>query len=328
MLKKWGLIALKITVSVGLIWFIMKDLDVDAALVRLRQIDLMMLFFAMCTLGLQACLGGIRWRAISIAIEAPLSLLEALRLFYIGMFFNQALPGGTGGDAVRMYLGYRSGVSLRGAINGVMLERMVTVVALVIMVDITQPFFTAETNFKDAELLHMAAIVLTLAVVSGLAFIMVLDRLPESMSKWKIIRGLGYLAHDARRIFLSIHHGFTGLTLGLLTHINLSWVVYLLASGLDLPITFFDCLILVPPVILASTIPISIGGWGIREGAMVMAFGLAGVPAEGALVLSILVGLTGLSIALPGGLVWLFSRERGQGAGLDHMEEELSISDS
>ena len=324
MIKKWVMIALKVAVSVGLIWFIMKDLDLEAAFVRLRQVDPVLLSFALCAMGIQVCLGGLRWRAVAVAIEAPLTFMKALRLFYIGMFFNQALPGGTGGDAVRVYLGYRGGLPLRGAINGVMLERMVTVIALVLMVIITQPFFMPVADAGKVELIRTAAVLITLAAVGGVAFIMVLDRLPERAQKWKLVRGLGYLANDTRRVFLSWHHGLTATVWGLLTHINLSFVVFLLASGLDLPITFFDCLILVPPVVLATTVPISIGGWGIREGAMITAFGLIGVPAEGALVLSILVGLAGLAVSLPGGLVWLLSRERDQGMSLDHMEEELS----
>jgi len=326
MIKKWLMISLKIAVSIGLIWYIFDRLDLDLNRVagELRQIDFLMLVAALSALGVQACIGGIRWRAVAIAIDAPLTFLNALRLFYIGMFFNQALPGGTGGDAVRMYLGYRVGHSLRGAINSVMLERVVTVVALVLLVDIALPFLTPTSGIEKLNFIRTATVLISLAAVTGIAFLMLLDRLPERMCKWKIVRGLGYLANDTRRLFLSFRHASIAIFWGLLTHINLSFVVFLLASGLGLSVTFFDCLMLVPPVVLVVTLPISIGGWGIREGAMVFAFGLIGVPGDSALVLSVMVGLAGLAISLPGGLVWLFSHERDQGVNLDHIEEELS----
>jgi uncharacterized membrane protein YbhN (UPF0104 family) len=60
------------------------------------------------------------------------------------------------------------------------------------------------------------------------------------------------------------------------------------------------------------TLPISIAGWGVRETAMVGLFGLIGVPNEGALVLSVLFGLIGIAVAIPGGVVWLASRDRGE----------------
>jgi len=328
MSKKWLAIALKFLVSGGLIWFIMKGIDLEAAIVRLREVDPLMLVLAIGIMGVQTCLGTLRWRAVTIAIEAPLTFLASLRLFYIGMFFSQALPGGTGGDAVRMYMGYRSGLPLRGAINGVMLERLATVVALVLLVDITQPFFNPPSTSSNLTLLRSASVIITLGAVFGVSFMMVLDRLPEGFRKWKIVRGLGYLADDARKVFLRAGNAMAVITWGILGHINLSFSVYLLATGLGLDVTLLDCLILVPPVVLVTTVPISIGGWGIREGAMVMAFGLINVPAEGALVLSILVGLVGLGISLPGGLVWLLGRERDQGMHLDKVEEELAASKS
>jgi hypothetical protein len=60
------------------------------------------------------------------------------------------------------------------------------------------------------------------------------------------------------------------------------------------------------------TLPISIAGWGVRETAMVGLFGLIGVPGEGALVLAVLFGLVGIAAALPGGVLWLASRDRGE----------------
>ena len=51
-------------------------------------------------------------------------------------------------------------------------------------------------------------------------------------------------------------------------------------------------------------------GLGVREGAMITAFGLIGVPSEGTLVLSIMYGLMGLLLAVPGGIVWRMSTDK------------------
>ncbi|MCH8237952.1 MAG: flippase-like domain-containing protein [Proteobacteria bacterium] len=122
----------------------------------------------------------------------------------------------------------------------------------------------------------------------------------------------GNLGVDARRVFLRIRHFAPVMALGLLTHVNMSFCVYLLSLGLGLEIGLIDFLVLFHLVILVTTIPISIAGWGVRETAMVGLFGLIGVPAEGALVLSVLFGLIGIAVALPGGAVWLASRDRGE----------------
>ena len=85
---------------------------------------------------------------------------------------------------------------------------------------------------------------------------------------------------------------------------------YVLAIGLEAPLTALDAFVLVPLVILSSAVPISIGGWGVREGAMVAALGLAGIASDKALAISVLLGLGGLIVGLFGGLVWLIAPER------------------
>jgi hypothetical protein len=54
-----------------------------------------------------------------------------------------------------------------------------------------------------------------------------------------------------------------------------------------------------------SMLPVSVAGWGVRELAMVSAFGYAGVPNADALLMSLCFGLLILTISLPGGLLWL-----------------------
>ncbi len=88
--------------------------------------------------------------------------------------------------------------------------------------------------------------------------------------------------------------------------------VTLFARGTGISLSFFNCLLIVPTVMLVTTIPISIAGWGVRESAMVAGFGLIGMAPGDALALSVLYGLFTILIALPGGVVWLVTRPRGR----------------
>jgi hypothetical protein len=60
-------------------------------------------------------------------------------------------------------------------------------------------------------------------------------------------------------------------------------------------------------VILVTVVPISIAGWGVREGAMVVAFGFINVPASAAFAVSVLFGLTLAAASLPGSILWWLS---------------------
>ena len=78
--------------------------------------------------------------------------------------------------------------------------------------------------------------------------------------------------------------------------------------GADLPLTYSVFLVL--PVVLVTVVPISIAGWGVREGAMIAAFGYAGLPASDGLIVSLLFGASYLVLGGIGGLVWVLTSDR------------------
>lgn len=242
------------------------------------------------------------------AMGAPLRFATVTQLFYIGAFFNQTLPSSVGGDAVRMYMAHREGLRARHAIASVMLERLVTVVALVVLVLAVQPWFIVKLDDAARMLVGSSITFLAIGTVAGLVFLVMLDRLPQRVARWKIGQAVIGLGGDARRVFLSPRNGAICMAYGIATHLNIGCFIYLLAMSMDIEVSLLDCLVLTPPVMLVTTLPISIAGWGVRELAMVQAFGLVGVLPEAATAMSIMMGFVTLAFALPGGLVWLASR--------------------
>jgi hypothetical protein len=59
-----------------------------------------------------------------------------------------------------------------------------------------------------------------------------------------------------------------------------------------------------PAVMLLAAVPVSLGGWGMRESAMIVALGLFGVPASEALAVSVAYGLMLLVTGALAALVW------------------------
>jgi len=87
-------------------------------------------------------------------------------------------------------------------------------------------------------------------------------------------------------------------------------------------VTIGDCLVLVPPIILAATLPISISGWGVRENMTVVLFAGIGVAHEQSAAMSLLFGLISLLVSLPGGLFWLRERKLS-GPEIEKEQEEM-----
>ena len=87
------------------------------------------------------------------------------------------------------------------------------------------------------------------------------------------------------------------------------FVLYILAISLGITIDFLTSFALFAIVIFSMLIPISIAGWGVREGVMVVLLGLIGISSESALALSILYGIILTIVGLMGGIFWLFERK-------------------
>lgn len=298
---------LKGGLSVGLVAWVLKDIDLAQAWEQAKGIDPAMLTLAAGLMVCQIGLGALRWGMVLAALDSRLGALRTLMVYYIGIFFSLVLPGAVGGDAVRMFFARRAGLALGSAITSVMLERVATVFGLVLLVAATQPLLLARVPDIPGSW------VFPLLSVLGLAGILVLtlaDRLPDSLRHLRVVRGLDQLAGDTRRLFFRPSRGGPTLVVAILGHANLSMVAWVLALGVGVDLDPLDCLVLIPPVILLMTLPISIAGWGVREQAMVTFLGFVGVAEASAVVVSVLFGLVSMATALPGGLAWLASGER------------------
>jgi uncharacterized membrane protein YbhN (UPF0104 family) len=304
MVKRWLPWLVKGGVSAGLIGWVLSKVDLAGAWAQAKDVDPWMLVASVVLMVVQIKLGAVRWGMVLEALSGRLSRMQTLALYYIGVFFSIVLPGAVGGDAMRIWFSRRAGLSLAASVNSVMLERAVTVLGLVLLVAATQPLLLARVpGIPGAWVFPL----LSLAGIAGILVLSVLDTLPQSLFRWRVVRGLAMLAADTRRVFFQPRFGLPVLAVAILGHINLSLSVYVLARGLHLNVDVLDTLVLVPPVILIMTLPISIAGWGVRETAMVAAFGFIGVSHQSALVLSVLFGVVTMVTALPGGVVFLLS---------------------
>ena len=137
--NKWVNFGLKLAVSGALIWFLARSIDIPAAVDRITGLSWTALGAALLLFLCLVLNNTVRWGLVMRAINAPIGLIEVFRILYIGMFFNQTLPSSIGGDAVRVFLVHRAGKTLETAVNGILLERVVTLIGLIALVVATQP---------------------------------------------------------------------------------------------------------------------------------------------------------------------------------------------
>lgn len=312
--KNWSFL-IKAAVSISLITFLAINLDFNSVQDQLLSVSPYLLIASGLFYTLQVLLAALRWKIVLSGLNTPLSLKHAFVFTFIGAFFNQTLPTSIGGDAFKIFFAYKSGINLKTSVNSVVLERVTTALTLVILVLFTLPFFLPRVAPQTANIFMTGIVLVAVGSVAGVALLATMDKFPKRLVKWRMFQALVAFSLDTRRIFLT-PKCLTLLTIwGVVAHINLVLVAYLIILALGIHASFIDCLVLVPLVIMTTILPISIAGWGVREGAMIAAFSLIGIPAEQSLMLSVIFGLMGVVTAIPGGALWVLGLENSDTKG-------------
>ena len=307
----WGLL-LKGGVTAALAWLIADKVELSVVAERLGRIDAGWLVAAILLILLQYLAAALRWQLILRTLEHGLPPRRVAEIFAIGLFFNQALPSTIGGDALRIWRTYAYGLPLGHAVSGVLLDRALGFVALFVLAAVGLPW--SFPLLGDGELRWFVPGLIACAFL-GLAFLLTLDRLlPAAWHRRRMVRGLAGLAQDGRQVLLHLRSLVPLTAIGLLSALAAVAVVYCLAQALALPLSLLSCLMLVPILFTVTAVPVSLAGWGLREGAAIFLFGLVGLPQADALALSLAFGLLAAITSLPGGLVWLLTRERDRRA--------------
>jgi uncharacterized membrane protein YbhN (UPF0104 family) len=303
----------KIGLTALVLWLVCRNLDMaNVSDILYRQQHKRLMEVAGLLLA-QIAVGAFRWQLILVALQEgvrPFRALQALGIYYISVFFNCCLPGTVGGDVVRVWLTRSSHVALPVAIHSVIIDRIITLAALGVMIVLALPLLSQAMGFS------MPPVIAVLAVAAGLGMWLLynVNRLLKPYRHVRLVHWLLYFI-DSLRILLC-HKAVSVLSLvyAMAGHVAYCLAGYVLARSLGIHLSALQAVVLIPPVMLAAVLPVSIGGWGLREAGMVGMLGLAGVAKPLALLLSVQMGLIGMLITLPAGALWLIRRKKSSGA--------------
>lgn len=262
----------------------------------------------------QVALSAWRWRLTAQQLGVPLGFRTALAEYYLATLLNQLLPGGVMGDANRAWRHARTttGTAGRGtsAWHAVLIERVsgqfaLLLVALLALV--TAPSLRAAlARVLDSDS-SAAGSMTTFAMTTLIAALMALTL---GWLWWRRRPAvLASLTTALRQALFAREVLLKQLLASLL--IVVSYVAVYLCCLLMLGSATHpgEALPLIPWVLLAMALPLSIAGWGVREGAAALLWSAAGLdPAQG-VAIAIAYGVVVLLSSLPGALV-LFRQRR------------------
>ena len=269
--------------------------------------------------------GAFRWHWLVNSQRLTLTISQAIRLTWIGIFFNNFVPGQTGGDLIKAYYIAKNSPQKRlTAVLTVIADRIIGLSALIVVSLVTVTLYFE--RFREI------AILLWLGLIAGaLCVVILLKRsVRRKLGLSALVKKLPAKLTDliqqldtAIRQYKGHKHGLTlWWGLSILNHIVNMLGIYALSRAINMGVPAVEFFALVPVIFIVSALPIAPNGWGIGEALFGNLFGQYGaaylpdnananqIMSTRGVALSILFRLLSMCISLVGGLFLLFSKRK------------------
>ena len=265
-------LALRCSVSVLLLYGLFRSIDFSRLLQILKNAAPFPLVLALAGVVLSVAVSTWKWRILLEAQQISVSGLTAWRSYWAGLFLNNFLPGGMGMDAFRaLHIG-RLKSDVAGSVLSVFLERMYALCGLGLTGLCAAFLLEEQTAFRWLPWLFGGLAVLGLTIPVYLCFFMgrpeLQDRAERGKLKkfWRAFR-LGGQAYRGR-----IDIVLVSVLGGLLFQACVVFVNIFIFAALGGGVPWRAAFVYIPAVSAASMIPLTINGFGVREGAYAVFF--------------------------------------------------------
>lgn len=265
--------------------------------------------------------GAFKWRLNVNIGRAGLGRTDAVQIYSAGMFANLCLPSIVGGDGLKAVLAGKVTGRYESAIFGGLSERLIDTFALLLMITVGSLISADQVPGWAGEVLQVGAFA---GIGVGVLFLPLALRM--RLSRWpaKVRRPAGRAMVAMRRLWRRPQLALAVLAMSLAIQ---SWFVLLNAAlgwgiGVDVPLAFW--FLAVPLAKAITIVPISLGGFGLREVTLAAILGTVGVAEAQGVLASLLWQTVVVATGLLGGGVWFLLGLREEARARGHSIFELS----
>jgi hypothetical protein len=318
-MKKILVSLLQILITVALLIWVFHDPAKRAQMGEaLRAADYRWIAVAIIAYLLVEITAAIRWHILLKVQGIHLSGRRLSGLFLIGMFYNQFLPGGTGGDIMKSYLLLKETPGkATGALLAVVFDRVIGLIALI---SITGALIALRYEWLT-QLPQTRALVMVLLAILGSAVLLLLTsfvisglniahKLPPRFPAREKLIELSAAYHLYARHWNATLFAFVA---SVIAHLATFATFLFVAFAFRARVSVLDFFAIMPIERTISSLPISVAGVGWREKILlIMLHGLCNVPEAVAVLIGSMSFLVMLVCSAPGGLVYFFYKPSGQ----------------
>lgn len=302
----------KIFVAIGLLCLLFFKIDIVESLSLFTHLNLFAITSIFFVTFWLIFVSVLKWQVFLKSLDLFNPFWRLYRYYIIGYFFSNFLPSNIGGDLVRFSLTAKGKETYTTSFVAVFMERFTGIIATLLLAFITMPLALWYFEHLESILFLLFPIIAITILFAVLFFVR-----PKHFDRYLVKEGFVKYVFEKIREITSLIQSFSdkkkvlfktmflSIMFNLLTILN----VYVVGIALDLQVKIFDLFILVPLILLISSIPLSINAIGIAEGAYVLCLSLVGFSASEALSIALLMRAKTLVVSLLGGLFLLAYRK-------------------
>jgi uncharacterized protein (TIRG00374 family) len=302
---------LKALVTAGCLWWLSSYFDYVQVRGALAGLSPLLLILAIILHFLSFVAGGVRWWLLFRHLGGGITFRQVWPSYYLGVFYNNLLPSLYGGDIARTARLYAAGMSGSSLVSSAFFDRVLGLAAVISMGIFAMAFSPADIENKVAAGMFGLGLLVVLLVTA----LVMLPRWAISLDS-----GLGKRwprLHAVLACFPRFREApglvLAAFGLSVLNQLLVVLVFILLAPGLGVHIPVFQFMVILMLVFLIASLPISLGGLGAREGAMMSLLLPLGVEPASVIALSVGYLLVLWACTLPGAFMLLLNEPEAAG---------------
>ncbi len=314
--KKTLFFFLKIFVSSALLYYLFTKIGVENFINQLSTANVWWVLVGIGSFLISNFLGSLQWYLLMRQSGMKLTYRKTVEFYFIGLFFNNFFISNLGGDVFRIYYASRSTEKTAGAISTVFLDRFIGFTMLTLL-SLIGGLLILKENYLQTILPVLFITLFFWILIFALFFNRPLAKKFHPFFAWLFPESVVQKMIDLYEVV----HQFKNAKLVLLKLMGIGFFVQLFRVGihyfaglaLNIHVGFQTFMLFIPLIALLASLPISIGGLGVREQSGVMLFARAGISAGLAASMEFLAYLMTIAGSLPGAILFLFAGKKAGG---------------
>jgi glycosyltransferase 2 family protein len=264
--RRWIRLAVRIVGSVAILSALVAFVSPRDLVAAVRRLTPELMLPALCLYLLLHVLGTLKWQIMINAAGAGLRWLHAARCYYAGLFANTFLISLVGGDVVRAGMAMRQARSKAGLLVGSLADRLFDVAGLLAITIGGAIWIPSLVDGRMRQVFLGLFIAAGIVGVAGAGLVLLL---PARRLPYKVRRYLVRFRVATHAVVRQPHLVLLAFGIGIVLQVSLVFLNAWLGAACGLHLPLWAWLFAWPLAKIASMVPVSLGGLGVREAALV-----------------------------------------------------------